>query len=82
VHGMIFSELQNYAETKHGPESWNAGFHSDGQLDSKLHLYQSQPGRSIICGRGKPFASPICMSHRQGNPRWGGGLPAGPRRPY
>ena len=37
MHGMIFSELQNYAETKHGRGTWNALLKKAG-LKSRVYL--------------------------------------------
>jgi len=37
VHGMIFSELQNYAETKHGPGTWSALL-KKAKLENRVYL--------------------------------------------
>jgi len=37
MHGIIFAELQNYAETKHGQGTWNALLRNAG-LENKVYL--------------------------------------------
>jgi hypothetical protein len=37
THGIIFAELQNYAETKHGKGTWNQELNKAG-LENNLYL--------------------------------------------
>ena len=37
MHGIIFAELRNYAETKHGKGTWNQLLKQSG-LDNRVYL--------------------------------------------
>lgn len=48
MHGMIFSELQNYAEAKYGRGTWNALL-KKANLETRMYLaVQEYPDREII----------------------------------
>jgi hypothetical protein len=48
MHGIIFSELRKYAETKHGKETWNTLLRNAG-LASKTYLpVQEYPDAEIV----------------------------------
>lgn len=48
MHGMIFSELQSYAETKHGPGTWDVLLRK-ANLENRIYLaVQEYPDAEII----------------------------------
>ena len=48
MHGIIFSELRKYAETKHGKETWNTLLRNAGLASKTCLPVQEYPDAEIV----------------------------------
>jgi hypothetical protein len=48
MHGIIFSELRKYAETKHGKETWNTLLRNTGLANKTFLPVQEYPDAEIV----------------------------------